>query len=393
MLTEEDKNYVIEMLTVQVAQAGSPRLSLVTPFNATSFAAELTGDSPIELAREAVRLCIIDGWNHNPTWMSRLLDIFQLTVTNSKIKEIWERSKTPPPPSADPLQLTVINNNTLFVNRRNLRSALVLLAAPTANVQPILIVNGGPKMGKSYSTNYIDHFSNTRNAIVPYRIVFDPELGMEIGPQELAKDLVYSMGRPVDSMPGAETNMKLYARQLAVWVLNQAVQIPAQHWFVLDNFQGQFLRPDTKSFLIELSDRVTTGAFAQKCRLILIGFDAGLLTVDPGKVSFENVSLCTTADIQCTVDEILKRALRPVNLENILTEILGGLPAGADKMFELNQRLRCLLHAVNELNLMLAAQGTVDFERMLTAMLSELPSGAGGLPELRNRLEKLKEIV
>ncbi|MXN92875.1 hypothetical protein GR160_16735 [Flavobacterium sp. Sd200] len=391
MFSEDDKEYVIEALTNQVAQTDRPRLSLVTAFIGTSFAEDLTGDTPRELAKDAVRLCIINGWTNQPTWMERLIDNFQLRVIDGKIIEIWERSKSQPPAAIDPLQLTVINNSTLFVNRLNLRRALLSLATPAANVQPILIVTGGSKLGKSYSTNYIDHFSNVKASIITYRIVFDPELGLQTGPQELAKDMVYSLGKAVTSMPPAETNMKLYVRQLAVWVLNEAVQIPGQHWFVLDNFQGKQLRPDTKSFLIELSDRITTGAFAQKCRLILIGFDAGQLTVDPGKISTEIVNHCTVADIEYTITEISARSVRPVNIDKIRSEIISALPNGPEKMFELNQRLRCLLLAVNELNITLAQKEEVDFERMLLAMLIGLPNGSERQAELKNRLEKLNE--
>lgn len=393
MFSEADKDYVIEVLTSRLALEGSPRSTLVAYFMNTSFAEDLVQGKARELAMDAVRLCSIDGWNHTPTWMERLLDVYALTVADAKVAEIWERSKHQPPPAADPLNQTVLNNSIPFVNRKTLRLHLKRLATPGANLQPILVLNGASCCGKSYSTNYISHFSNIRS-ITAYRLSLDPQLGLSMGPREVAMDLVYMMGRPLTNMPAPETNLNLYARQLANWVLNEAAQIPGQHWFVLDNFRGDALLPETRNFLTALSDRITTGIFAQRCRLILIGFDRAVLTVDPGMVEEEWIAHCTLPDVAATVQEIMERADgQPYNLNNIMPYVYDNLPAGTDKMWELNQRLRALLYAVKTLSTLLAGRSDISFETVLLQMLKDLPPTAERIQELQKRLNNLGDTL
>jgi hypothetical protein len=267
------------------------------------------------------------------------------------------------------------------------------LATPAANVQPILVVNGQTRSGKSYSTNYIDHFSNKMQgpAITNYRLVFRPEFGLEMGAEQVARDLVFKMGRSILSIPPKETNLKLYVQQLAVWVLNEAAQSPSQQWFVLDDFRGDQLRPDTRDFLVALSDLVTTGVFAQRCRLILIGFDRAMLTVEPGKIEEEKIRPCNRADLDAAILEILDRAPLPLKLETFCPFILDAIPEGAEKMEELNWRLRALLYAINELTILLADIPDIDFVKVLTEMLDQLPQGKARLTELESRLLRLEE--
>jgi len=393
MLSEADKDYVIEVLTGRLTLEEKPRATLAAHFIGTTFAEDLAQGKARELAMDAVRLCIIDGWNHTPTWMEQLLNVYALTIADARIAAIWERSRQQPPPAADPLNQTVLNNSIPFVNRKILRAHLKRLASPGANLQPILVLNGESCCGKSYSTNYIRHFSNIRS-ITTYSLSLDRELGLSMGPREVAKDMVYAMVRTFDNMPAPETNLNLYVRQLANWVLNEAAQVPAQHWFVLDNFRGEFLLPETRNFLTALSDRITTGIFAQRCRLILIGFDRAVLTVDPGVVEEEWVAHCTLADVEATVQEIMERADgHAYNLQNITQYVCTELPAGKDKMWELNQRLRALLLAVKKLNTLLAGVAGVSFETVLLQVLQDLPATAQRDQELQKRLNNLEATL
>jgi hypothetical protein len=391
MLSDADKDYVVDLLIQLVAPVERPRETLTAPFFNTTFPQDLRQGNPRELVIDAVRLCLIDAWNHTPPWLVLLLDIFRLPLLDEKVAEIVERVRHKPPPAPDPLDSTILNNGIPFVDRAPLRLHLRRLATPAATTQPILVVNGSSKSGKSYSTNYIEHFSYAQPLIIPYRLAFEAEFGMEIGPEQVARDLVSMMGRPLDSMPQPDTNQKLYTRQLALWVLNEAAQTPAQHWFILDNFRGEKLRADTRDLLVALSDRITTGVFPQRCRLILIGFDRALLTVDPGKVEEEMIAPFKAGDIEAAVREILRRAPAPVAPERVFPLILSDLPDGESRMTELNIRLRALLYAVTEVQRILASVQGADYEEVLFAMLDQLPAGPGRMDELRRRLEELRE--
>jgi hypothetical protein len=391
MLSDKEKNYIIEVLIREVSPVERPRETLTAPFYGTTFPRDLTQGNPGQLVMDAVRLCLVDAWNNDPPWLVMLLRIFPLETIDAKIAEIVERIGHKPPPAPDPLDSSILNNGTPFVNRALLRLHLRRLATQAATVQPIFIVNGTAKSGKSYSANYIEQFSYTTTSVIPYRLEFDSELGLETGPVQVARDLVSMMGRPLDSIPRPDTNQKLYTRQLALWVLNEAAQTNSQHWFILDNFRGDTLRPDTRDLLIVLSDRITTGVFPQRCRLILIGFDRALLTVDPGKIEEEMIAPLPPAEVNASLREILSRAPVPVNFNRISTLILSGLPAGEKRMPELNTRLRALLQAISEVQQILAVIPGTDYEEVLVKMLENLPGGQESLQELRKRLEDLRE--
>ncbi|MGH9966689.1 MAG: hypothetical protein ACREBG_02485 [Pyrinomonadaceae bacterium] len=393
MLPDEDKDYVIEVLIEQVAPLEKPRESLTAPFFGTTFPQDLRQGNPRELVMDAVRLCLVDSWKHAPPWLVLLLKAFPLEVADTKIAGILETLRHPPPPPDDLLDSTILSNGAPFVNRTALRLHLRRLATPAANTQPILVVNGTTKSGKSYSTNYIEYFSYIQPPIITYQMEFDPEMGLEMGAEQVARDLVSMMGRSLDAKPPSSTNQKLYVRQLALWVLNEAAQSPSQHWFILDNFRGEKLRQDTRDLLIALSDRITTGVFPQRCRLILIGFDRALLTVDPGKVDEENVGPCPPAAVEASITEILKRAPSPVGADSISPMILANLPNGEGRMAEVNTRLRALLYAIEEVKQILTGVNGVDYKDILLKMLEDLPSGQERMPELQSRLGELRESI
>lgn len=392
MLTEEDKNYMVEILATQLGANGTPRQNLVAPFYNTDFAKDLIeGGTPRFLAIDAISLCMKDAWNHDPTWLKIIIQTFSLTILDSKVSQILERSKHKPAAALNPLDNYVLLNGSPFVNRITFRSKINRLNNSAANTQPILVVSGNAQSGKSYSHNFIDHFTNHYSSIFVYKYEFDSEFGLEIGPERVAADLVAKMGRSLDKKPPLETNLKLYSRQLAIWVLNEAAQMPAQHWFVLDNFSGDKLRQDTKDFVLGLTDLVTTGIFQKRCRIILMGFDSALLTVDQAQYDEETIIQCTAADVHKAIDEILKTAAFPLDSASIAVFVMNGLPAGSAKMPELNARLRALLIAINSITEILAALPEINYSEILNQMLRDLPDGKMKVKELKKRLQILSD--
>lgn len=392
--SEDEKSYVIDVLIRWIGPVEKPRETLTAPFFNTTVPRDLRQGNPGELVIDAVRLCLVDAWNHDPPWLVLLINLLPAEELDSKLAEIRERVRHKPPAGPDPLDSTILNTSTPFVNRAELRLQLRRLATTAADAQPILVVSGSTKSGKSYSTAYIDHFSHNQPPIIPYPMEFDSDLGLEIGAAQVARDLVSMMGRPLDDMPPPTTNQKLYVQQLALWVLNEAAQTSSlRHWFILDNFQGEKLRPDTRDLLIALSDRITKGVFPQRCRLILIGFDRALLTVDPGKVKEEKIGPCSTGEVEASIGEILMRAPVAIPLANVSPLILADLPNGEIPMKELNLRLRALLHAIAEVKQILAGVPEVGYAEVLLRMIENLPSREERMKELTKRLEELRASV
>jgi hypothetical protein len=73
--------------------------------------------------------------------------------------------------------------------------------------------------------------------------------------------------------------------------------------------------------------------------------------------------------------------------------VYDNLPAGTDKMWELNQRLRALLYAVKTLSTLLAGRSDISFEPVLLQMLKDLPPTAERIQELQKRLNNLGDTL
>lgn len=391
MLTDDEKQYLIERLTSHVAVDNTPRATLAAPFVGTGFPAALGEGNPRQLVLQSVQLCLADAWTNDPPWLVRLIEIMPVDVVDAKLAQVRDRLRVKPPAPPNRIDATVLDNGTPFVNRTLLRGHLRRLATPAASLQPILVVSGAVQSGKSYSTEYIDHFAvQHAPPTLTCRVPLRPGTELETGPEEVAIDLVRSMGRTLQDKPLPNTNQKLLAQQLASWVLNEAVQTSNQCWLVLDNFQGSKLRADTRDFVIALADRVTTGVFREKCRLILIGFDRAVLAVDPGRVGEERIMGVPQAEIEACVAEIARRAPVPMAVGPLVAFASMGLPNGEQRLREMNARLRALILTIDRVREIRAAIPDLDFAEVIREMLLDLPFGERLMPELETRLEALR---
>lgn len=393
MLSDVERLYLIERLIAHVATLEKPRETLLSPFVGTTLPSLLSSGTPQVVVTDIVRLCLADAWNNDPPWLVTLIQLMPIDATDRKLTEIRDRVRVKPPQPADRLDTTVLDNGTPFVNRKVLRARLRRLATPAARTRPILVVTGAAQSGKSYSTEYIDHFSlHQPVAITTYRVALRPGTELETGPEDVAIELVSSMGRSLDRKPKPTTNQKLLAQQLASWVLNEAAQQSTQSWLVLDSFQGQRLRPDTRDLVIALADRVTSGVFAEKCRLILIGFDQSTLTIDPGRVDQEQISPILQAEIEVCVKEIASRAPAAVVVDPqpLVALVASKLPKGESRMRELNARLRALVLAIDVVGELSQSLPAFDYASVLGELLTGLPAGCEGLADLHNRIDELR---
>jgi hypothetical protein len=210
----------------------------------------------------------------------------------------------------------------------------------------------------------------------------------------VASQLVGMLGRPTTTLPALDTNKKLYVQKLARWVLEEAAQVPAMHWFILDNFRGDQLLPETRDFLVALSDRITTGIQSRRCRLILIGFDRALLSVDAGRLHEDLVAPCTVQEVKTGVAEVAGTAPVPLDVALLEAFVLEGLPGREGRMAEINARLSLLVHAIEALAAILAPVAGADFQVVLLKLLENLPAGVRERKaEMEQRLRVLKEAA
>ena len=82
---EEDKDYVVQELIKWIGGVEKPRETLTAPFFGTPFPSTLITGTVTELIFDAVRLCLIDGWNHTPPWLVSLIMLLPTATVDAKL--------------------------------------------------------------------------------------------------------------------------------------------------------------------------------------------------------------------------------------------------------------------------------------------------------------------
>jgi len=392
MLTFEEQTLITDKLDEQISTLGNPREAIAAAFFGQSLASDLASNPPRLLAIDAVRLCMMDKWNNTPSFLETLITTFQLHVIYPGIGEILQRIRVRPP-VVNIFNTSVFANDNVFVNRKGFRTQIEQFSKPANNNSPIIVITGTEKSGKSYSSTFINHFANQSGAAFVYRFEFETAFGLETSPLMIARDLISSMGRNPGNPPPLETNLKLYSDQLANWVLNEACQVNGQHWFILDNFNNDKVRQDTRDFLLGLTRKVNGGIVQQRCRIILLGFDSGALTVDANRWMEHGVEKCTKADIENSVREIIAIAASALDPSVLNPMVLDDLPAAERKMPELNYRLRAMLKTIRAVNEMFVQKPGLDYLAIMMGILKDLPAGEEKMKQLNIRITAMWDTL
>lgn len=344
MLFAEEQTYVVDRL-VTLVLVGQPafRPVLVSMLD-VEFAKTIPDNLP-NLAEAAatrvLQLCMDDGWNRTPPSVVSLL---KLLPNDQMVQKIVDRLRVPPPPTPDPDMEPILTTNQPFIARPFLRQKLKLLTQPQAP-KPILVITGEKKTGKSYSGAYVSDFCRRR----PDVAVSLQEIFSGVGwptAEQIARDIVSSMGRLPTNMPPMTTNADRWPLELANWVLVEGAQTQSKWWFVFDGFDSEEIGKDTRAFINFLADRVTTGIYSKMFRVILLGYERGLLSTRPGTIDIDSTEPLSESDVRACVEAILKRGAVNSDPTPFVAQIMDGLPAGEGRHEEINRRLCDLMETV-----------------------------------------------
>lgn len=342
MLTQEELPEVAEWLVAAVSLASSPRQSLVA-----GLAAELRGSlgegEPRVLVDRALRLCCDDGYRCTPAAVVQLLAA--LLPGHPAATLIMERLRTPPPEAADAFDALVLYSKLPFLDRDPTRAALRTLL-DRRPVQPLVVVNGDRRAGKSYVAEFIDHVLHDRADTWHCRIAIEPEQGASVGPVELASDMVTLMGGDPGNPPVANTNLDRWAQEVANWVIGVANRSGAKWWFVLDGFTAGELRTGTQLLITKLARSLTTGVLVERHRLILIDFDRSVLPLQPGLINDQLTGPIPHSVVRAAVTRVIAGSGRAFDVGEVTAKVVEGLLDPVTDLPELGLRLGDLIAGV-----------------------------------------------
>jgi hypothetical protein len=183
-------------------------------------------------------------------------------------------------------------NGAPFVNRAQLRKGVRDLLRPGGS--RILVVNGPPGSGKSYSAEFI---RSVQQATGQFRLAVvrnDPASEPYFGPAELADEIATRLGVDPRPGPGEIGHPEFNNRRLVAW-LTAAAQAGGEPWcWALDGFSTAG-RPDIMDFIRQLIDSVVDGSNVQ---LVLLGYDEPLSPRAAAVAVREDISPLSEADVR-----------------------------------------------------------------------------------------------
>jgi hypothetical protein len=171
--------------------------------------------------------------------------------------------------SVDHFNVTFVNNNLALVNRTVLRAALKQLTGSQPTDPRVLVVNGPPLSGKSYSVELISYLGR---ALKSFRFVWIDlkKISGEVRPEHLAHDIIDQMLLPKNIVPELEQEqdsrwVQTFCNRLQ-GVLGNAAD---QWWIVIDGFNHARLSPTVNDLVKELSGRRLT---LPELRIVLLSY-------------------------------------------------------------------------------------------------------------------------
>ncbi|MDA0161321.1 hypothetical protein OM076_13670 [Solirubrobacter ginsenosidimutans] len=363
MLTYTERQFVTRALEDRIALEQNPR----------AFMGALVGDGeflrklrycqfPGDYASDALHLAETLGSRYLPPWLVRLIAALPETDEIAALLEHL-RSEGPsgvvyapsppeePEPAAgvsveDAIDARRLAGNLPFVDRYALRHSVRRLLDDAR----VLIVNGPPRSGKTYTVRFLSHVGQASGAFGVAHVELPSDMTPVYGPVDLAADLVARMGRDTWSLPQVDEEPARAARTLSRWTLSEVPRAGGNWWLALDGFGAPDFRDDTLSFIRQLARDVAT--LPGGTRLVLIDFPGELAGVPAHAIEFEELPSPSSIGT-FEVDDFFKRLFErlpgeflPDAISAATVHVMNGLPEDDGRLERMAARLRAASDAL-----------------------------------------------
>jgi hypothetical protein len=249
----------------------------------------------------------------NQGWLPALIkEAWQARQSDPVLTRFHEAWKVPAAEApVDHRKVLLLPGKTVLIDRGPLRDALMTLE--DANGSRVLIVDGDPESGKTYSVHYISYLASARRTFryayvdlerVP-RNAHDQIDALTLGDAIALALLARTYAPPTDF------NLITWVDQYCMWMEQQLPEHPVS-WLVIDNFVKVGLDESTFDLVAELAMR--TYRNLRSVRLVLLSYrDRELLQSRVvGTVEYERISGICREDLvrffgQLHLDESVRR--------------------------------------------------------------------------------------
>ena len=263
------------------------------------------------------------------------------------VKKLLERIGTRLPVyhllAANPHQSCFLHAGRVLINRSELRSELVDLCSDQGS--RVLVVNGDPVSGKSYSMQYIaflaDKFGHDRAYID-----IKHEIYTTFGPDTLARRIGWQLRfsvAEVQSIPTRQAQDARWATEIGDWIIGASKWDGTPRWIVLDGFDHPDLPPETQHLIEYLMWQIET--VKPPLRLVLLGYRKAIPRDIRRYVRSEEITRIDRAELAEFFEQLYGLSNKVVTTEEIaqiVDWVLARVPADDP------ERLYYLAEAVEE---------------------------------------------
>jgi hypothetical protein len=227
----------------------------------------------------------------NESWLFTLIDTASKMRPEHpelmRIRQAWQVPARAVP--IDHSKVLLLPGKTVLIDRGSLRNALVTLEA--ANGSRVLVVDGEPLSGKTYTLHYISYLANARKTFrhcyvdlqrVPRTsnsTIDATKLGDAIGLALLGQTFP----------PPKDFNLLTWLEQYGLW-LEQKLRGEPTHWLVIDNFRKVPLEENVLDLVADLAMRTYRTLDALRLVLLSYGDRDALQARVVGSVEYERIT-------------------------------------------------------------------------------------------------------
>ncbi len=179
-----------------------------------------------------------------------------------------------------------------FVNRRELRSYTTSMLEP--NGYKVLLVDGPPRSGKSYTREFIEHLSTCLESYEFYYIDLEEAYFPGFLPSDLMIDIALRMGINPDGIPPKDAQSARWIRNLATWLAGESTKHfnddGRMWWIIIDSIRKVNLSTDMRDLLNRMVSQAEFSATAMRIILLDYGGPTQLPANLQDRVGSEQIS-------------------------------------------------------------------------------------------------------
>jgi hypothetical protein len=310
LLELQNRNILVDVIPRLYGQARANFENLVKKIGQAAVLAQMPGGA--SFADAAV--FIVDagdqvGWVKQ--LVAELLVAFPGRAELETVRDQLDRDAVKPT-TKEPFDEVLLEANRPFVNRRPLRNALLRLVS--VNDETVLLVDGAPQTGKSFSY-YLINYAASRRGLSAHRF----EVKKTPVLRDLAEEIMRRLGAAIALAEQGTESAERWADKLAAELAELVRQSSGRRVFVFDEFPTS-PPPETLSLIVRLA-RYADEELRTKLRVALVKFP-GELPPELDDVALRDEAMpFSVSDMVDAVMQIAKARGWSVKPETIKTKL------------------------------------------------------------------------